>query len=104
MLVLAEFPLWGTTLIVITILVMVIVLILKFVPIFKLHKEEKEEKEFAKETIDTYIVKPKEKTILKEEIIAYLQKREQELGIILTDIDIDSLIVQIKQDYKDFNR
>ena len=101
MIFLVDFPSWGIALIVIAALVIVVALCLHFLPSFKQKREMKDEATYAKENVDSYVVSPKVKLPKDDDIKAYLEKKEKELNIIFTDIDIESLIVQVKQDFKD---
>ncbi len=98
---LVTMPTWSIILIVLVVLVGLIIALIYFIPSLRPKKENKEPKDFAQENVDTFVVKPSHVIPSDDELQVYLTKKEKELNIIFTDVDIDSLLIQLKQDIKD---
>lgn len=100
-------------LIIVGILIIVVILIIVLFP--KLHislheKVDKTSEEIAKDEVKSMVVDPiKEKSVLQEELrkqkdLAFIEKREKELGFIFLEEDIEALLIQMEQDRKDHLR
>ncbi len=98
---LVTMPTWSIILIILVVLVGVILALIYFIPSLKPKREKKDPKDFAQENVDTFVVKPKLILPDDDKLLSYLTSKEKELNIIFTDIDIECLLIQLRQDFKD---
>ncbi len=105
-LILETMPSLGIALICIFGIVAVVLLLLFLIPSLKPKDKDKSEEEIAKDEVKKIVISPKEKTPFQKEILddkarKEISKRESELNFIFTDDDIEALVVQVEQDWKD---